>query len=67
MLVLAGTGFVFFIVGGRGLCFVFGLEMMLTMQGYFAAADTDSRPFLLLTPSHQEGAGGAQGVVRGQS
>lgn len=67
MLVLAGTEFIFFIVGGMGLYFVSGLEMMLTMQGYFVAADTQSRPFLLLTPSHQGGAGGAQGVVTGQS
>lgn len=37
MLVLAGTEFVFFIVGGVGLCFVLGLEM-LTMQDYFVAA-----------------------------
>lgn len=66
MLVLAWIELVFLFVGGMGMRFVFGLKMF-TMQRYFVAADTESRPFLLLTPSHQQGAGGAQRVVRGPS
>lgn len=48
MLVLAGTEFIFFIAGSVGLCFVFGLETVLTIQGCFVTADIE---FLLLTPA----------------
>lgn len=62
MLVLAATEFIFFRVGSVGPCFVFGLETVLTIHGYFVTAD------VRVSASHtSKEAGGAKGVVRGHN
>jgi len=54
---LAGIELIFFILAGMGLCFGFVLKTILITLGCFScfpAVLTQSGPFLLLVPPHQQ-------------
>lgn len=56
LLVLAGIGLILFTEGCMGLCFVFVLEAVLVIQGYFhwcRSAHEKQRPFLFLIPQDE--------------